>query len=679
MSAYRESISFRFTGTLNLQGRYNDCGSAAVAGIKKDVLAYAELLGLKNSSNHVMATFVGNTIPCPWAGLGEVGQWGTNPAFTWTRTDHATLSTGVWLHELGHNLGLPHANSCLSGYVFTYLRACQDMEYGNTVAMMGGGNLPSPFTPKELQKVGWLPENNVATWDFTTRTYELQNFARTEAGITALKIPAISSSLGDIDFWLQYSTQAQTYYKTWPATVVGSGLLVTFDPSDNYRDAAIMRDGAYGSRASLSYICDLTPNVNNPYVIEYDNDPRLLVGQTWTEPRGRYSVRVDAVTAEKATVTISSLVPVLAPPSIVTAVQDPNGTASINFSWSPLQVTMGSIEPLEWVAGIAEDPTKTCRGNSIEWQQCSITGLARGSTYTPQMMYSTGAVVSSVVSGAPLTISQVAPIVNATSATTEASAQVTIAIDDGGSPLYVPTILTLEDGQKCQIADASGGTCEFIGLLRNRKYGFVVTTSNAIGTRESSLEFQTKGATPDPPLINARFEGSDLVISVSSTERDKTNVESFLSACQINKRRNFYPLLDLEPGISSTQFVIPNARKKLIDCTFSGYSSSALKSPYGTDRRLQVLTSGRIILPRLSASLNASSRQPGVVVLRWKVTDKNGKVMYLSVKTSKKACNSRGRTSCTIRGLESGTTFVAIVEARGPSGGISERVTVVVK
>jgi hypothetical protein len=67
-------------------------------------------------------------------------------------------------------------------------------------------------------------------------------------------------------------------------------------------------------------------------------------------------VRLDAVTAEKATVTISSLVPVLAPPTTVTAVQNPNGTASLNFSWSPLLIAMGSVEPLEWVAGIVEDP-----------------------------------------------------------------------------------------------------------------------------------------------------------------------------------------------------------------------------------------------------------------------------------------------------------------------------------
>jgi hypothetical protein len=182
MSAYQETLEIRFTPTLNLQSVISGCD---IDKIRKEVSAYAESLGLRKTSQHVMATFTGRSISCGWAGLGEVGgPWSrSEPLFTWTRTDDATQSTGVWLHELGHNLGLPHANSCLSGYVFTYLRACQDMEYGNTVAMMGGGNLPSPFTPNELQKIGWLPESNVVAWDFTTRTYELQNFSRTEAGV----------------------------------------------------------------------------------------------------------------------------------------------------------------------------------------------------------------------------------------------------------------------------------------------------------------------------------------------------------------------------------------------------------------------------------------------------------------------------------------------------------------
>ena len=686
MSANQETLEIRFTPTLNLQSIVTECD---ISQIRTSVMAYADSLGLKNSSHHVMATFIGRSIPCGFAGLGDLGgPWSrSEPLFTWTFTDSATESTGVWLHEVGHNLGLPHANSCLSGYAFTYLRPCQDMEYGNTVAMMGGGNLPSPFTPNELLKIGWLPQNNVGTWDYTTRTYELQNFSRTEAGVTALKIPAISSALGDIDFWLQYSTQAKTYYNSRPATVISTGLLVTFDPSDSFRDSTMFRDGALGSRASLSYICDLTPDVNNPYVIEYTNDPRLLLGQTWTEPRGRYSVRLDAVTAEKATVTITSLVPVLAPPTTVTAIQDPNGTASINFMWSPLQVPMGSVEPLEWVADITEDPSKTCRGNSIVWRQCSITGLVRGSTYTPRMLYSTGAVVSQAVSAAAITITQVAPAISATSATTAESATVSVKIDDGGSPIVNPTVVSLEGQPPCQIAEPAGGVCVFDGLARNREYSVTATSTNSIGSRTAIISVKTLSATPDRPVLSAEFKGSDLHLTIATTERDQTNVMYFWGQCLVNSKSQKSLRIDLalNPGEFLSMFTIPNARKKLIQCSVYSYAAlysnapGAPTNPASDSVAFSVLKSGKILLPRITATIVATSPRPGVVTLKWTVVDRNGKVLDLSVKTSKKACAYRGRTTCTIKKLVSGSMFAAVVRAYGPSGAISYRTTVVVQ
>jgi hypothetical protein len=442
-----------------------------------------------------------------------------------------------------------------------------------------------------------------------------------------------------------------------------------------------MRNGALGSRASLSYICDFTPDVNNPYVIEYTNDPRLLVGQTWTEPRGRYSVRLDAVTAEKATVTLSSLVPVLAPPTTVTAVQDVNGIASLNFSWSPLQVTMGSTEPLEWVAGIVEDSTKTCRGNSVKWQGCSITGLVRGATYTPQMSYSIGNVVSSAVIGAPITITQVAPFVSSTSVSTDESAIVTVVLDDGGSAISAPVSVTLDNGQQCQIADASGGKCEFVGLMRNRTYGYVVSATNAIGVRSAAFSAKTLMATPDRPVLSAEFKGSDLHLTIASTERDQTNVMKFLGSCLVNFKWNEFSRIELElkGGESSVLFTIPKARKKLIECSIYSYAPGAPKEEGSDPARFTVLKSGRIQLPRITATITATSPRPGVVTLKWRVVDKNGKIEQFSVRTSKKACAYRARTTCIIRGLTSGSTFAATVRAYGPSGAISYRTTVVVK
>jgi hypothetical protein len=258
---------------------------------------------------------------------------------------------------------------------------------------------------------------------------------------------------------------------------------------------------------------------------------------------------------------------------------------------------------------------------------------------------------------------------------------VTVAIDDGGSSITAPTSVTLDNGQQCQIADATGGTCEFVGLMRNRTYGYVVSATNALGVRTAAFSAKTLMATPDRPLLAAEFKGSDLYLTMTTSERDRTNVMKFLGSCLVNYKWKDSARIDLElkDGESSMVFTIPNSRKKLIQCSIYSYAPGAPKGDGSDSVRLTVLKSGKIQLPRISATLVATSPRRGVVVLKWRVVDKNGRVEQLSVRTSKKTCAYRGRTTCTITRLKSGSTYAAVVQAYGPSGAISKRTTVVVK
>lgn len=674
MSANQETLNIRFTPTLNLQSVVTGCD---VTKILTEVMAYADSLGLKKTSQHVMATFTGRSISCWWGGLGEVGGWSSEPSFTWTFTNNADASK-IWIHELGHNLGLPHSNSCLSGYTFTYLRSCVDGEYGNTLSVMGMGNTALPFTPADLRKVGWLPDQNVATWDNTARTFILQRSDRTDSGITAINIPPLSVSNSDVSFWLQYSTASQSYYNGNSTTVVSSGVVLTFVPSDSYRQKLVTRDGVAGSLRSLSYLCDLTPSKDTPYSVDYQTDPRLLVGQTWVEPRGRYSVRVDAADADKATVTIIPVVSTVVAPVSVAGVADPNGLAAMSFAWSSAGLVPGAGEPVEWVVDLMEDTSRTCRGSTLV-TSCTISGLTRGTTYTPRMVHVTGLQVSPSVVGAPVVIQSVAPLVSATSTATSDSLTFTVSIDNGGSALTTPTVLTIEGQPQCELSDPAGGVCVFQGLARYRVYSVISTSANGVGARTTTFSGKTLGEKPDAPVLSAAFENSDLHLTIAASERDLTNVVGFFGRCRINNVKYLEIDVDLDEGENSKKFTIPNARKKSVECQVASYAPGSPREGLSDEVRIHILKSGRIQLPRITAKIVATSPRPGVVTLKWRVVDKNGKVSSLVVKTSKKSCSYRGRTTCTIKRLVSGSTFVAIVKAYGPSGAISYRTTVVVQ
>jgi hypothetical protein len=217
--------------------------------------------------------------------------------------------------------------------------------------------------------------------------------------------------------------------------------------------------------------------------------------------------------------------------------------------------------------------------------------------------------------------------------------------------------------------------------MRNRTYGYVVSATNAIGVRTAAFSAKTLMATPDRPVLSAKFKGSDVLLTIATTERDQTNVIYFYGQCLVNNRYKASLRINVarNPGEVQSTFTIPNARKKLIQCSIYSYSPGAPKDDGSDSVRLTVLKSGKIQLPRITAKLVATSTRRGVVVLKWRVVDKNGKIEQLSVRTSKKTCAYRGRNTCTITRLKSGSTYAAVVRAYGPSGAISKRTTVVVK
>ena len=425
----------------------------------------------------------------------------------------------------------------------------------------------------------------------------------------------------------------------------------------------------------------MTPNSQDPLVVDYRTDPRLLAGQTWTEPRGRFSVSVVSISADSATVAVTPLTPTVVAPASFGVEKASSGATTLNFTIDPATITPGVNEPTGWKVDLVEDPSRSCSA-SILVPRCSITGLPRGVSFTPRIVFSAPPSTSAPLASSAVVFNIDAPAVTPSFTATGDSVTISVDIDDGGSPLTAPIVLRMEDGRQCSVPISNTGVCTFGGLAANRPYRVTSVGTNAIGVRETSFEVKTSAARPGPLNIAARFDQGDLVVVVTWPERDRTNIVEIENYCNIApKDGRKWKSTSVGEDDTEVRYVFPGLRTAL-KCQFAGWSPGDL--PAGSARVLQVTRKGKILLPSIKARIVASSPRPGTVVLKWKASDRNGYVQpNLSRVGSKKSlwrqCGSPRQTSCTIKNLKSGSVFSVRLSVWGPSGDAEAFASVVVK
>uniref|UniRef100_Q0HQX2 Peptidase M11 gametolysin domain-containing protein n=1 Tax=Shewanella sp. (strain MR-7) TaxID=60481 RepID=Q0HQX2_SHESR len=228
-----------------------------------------------NPDNYDHVMYLIPTHPkCTWSGKANVAG-----KRSWIkRVQLSTIN-----HELGHNLGLFHANKKDCGAVTTADSSqCTITEYGDYLSAMSGTNTPKHFNAFHKEQLGWLSGDRIKTVSTDSRVTLSPVEAEGNFPLL-LKIPNGQDTSGNELFYYVEYRQA-TGFDSSLATEAADML-----------DGVRLREGASNNAAS-SYLLDPTPNSSS-----YDwDDISLAPGQSF-EQQG---VRIDVISSDTASVTL---------------------------------------------------------------------------------------------------------------------------------------------------------------------------------------------------------------------------------------------------------------------------------------------------------------------------------------------------------------------------------------
>lgn len=190
---------------------------------------------------------------CTFSGIGTVGG-------SWVRVVDSGFTTRVVAHELGHNLGLSHANNVQCATPDQAWSTCTTKEYGDWFDLMGGG-LSLGILPKAL--LDWHDPSAIKV--NTTGEFDL---AESPAAFV------ITDPTDKVEYWFEYARQENR------PELPSDRLLVRRTSVDEMRSS-----GSLLVVKSQDRTYDFTRKV-------YVSDVGLSAGETFVDPSGRIRVEL---------------------------------------------------------------------------------------------------------------------------------------------------------------------------------------------------------------------------------------------------------------------------------------------------------------------------------------------------------------------------------------------------
>lgn len=249
---------------LEWYNRYNTDVGGGDYLIQNHAIQIAKTMGYNNGSYNMWAV--------RWS--GGPGSYGGSASVGAAGMRMKSSSSGVFLHELGHNLGVWHAN---------YWRTTppsktgpgNNLEYGNIFDVMGSSGSSGQYTSSFKNTLSWMPPEQF--WNVTSSG--LYRISQTD---NAIADPSLRYALrvrrdAERDFWAEFRLRHNTN--------VGftNGLFMTFD---QWGLGGIGGSGGAPLNGSNrgAQLLDMTPGSFGNGITDTRNDSALWLGRTFSDP-----------------------------------------------------------------------------------------------------------------------------------------------------------------------------------------------------------------------------------------------------------------------------------------------------------------------------------------------------------------------------------------------------------
>lgn len=434
--------------------------------------------------------------PCnqKWAGYSDMPGGNVVIDVDWATYGDA-ISTMVAAHEIGHNLGLDHANglACFdgSGNQVELVGTCSSAAYWDQYSTMGAAGAPdhAMLDADRLDSLGWLDPGESQTVT-AVGTYSLVPVYSAVTGVRLLRIARpttvlpseqsgswtleLRSTLTGTD-WDQFTNASFPVFST-----VTTGVTIRYS-DDEYRQFNVL-----GPSFLVDTVADAT--AADPGVSFWDAP--LQAGKTFADPSGGLTIRVNSVNGSGASVTIGDTMAPTAPPTLeVTAI--PSGGAQLDWQAATDNLRVAHYRIYRDGAQIDEVSGTTLTYNDLP--AC----LDGSHSYAVSAVDTAGNVGPRAVAGGVLaTRPPCAPTsVIATAGNAEALVRWT-APGNGGQTIASYTVTSAPGGFTCT---ATGATqCVVSGLANGTPYTFTVTATNSVGTGPASAASNSVTPLPVP-------------------------------------------------------------------------------------------------------------------------------------------------------------------------------------
>ena len=298
---------------------------------------------------------------------GSVGSYGGSASVGGRGMRLKTSSAGTFIHELGHNLGVWHANFWRTTPP-SLIGPGNNQEYGNTFDVMGSSGSSGQFTAHFKNILSWLP--NETHWTVNrSGLYRIHQFDYAAADPSFRYALRITKD-AERDYWAEFRQRFTSNVGLM------SGLMITWDGWGQGNIGGSGGSPPDGSNKGAQLL-DMTPGSFGDGITDTRNDSALWVGRTFSDYEANIHITPIAKNLNTTPPSMDVYVSVgdtasNLPPTLAITASNTNISTGVSITLSANATDPnGDALAYAWVFG---DGTYSTNNNAVQTKSWSSTG-----------------------------------------------------------------------------------------------------------------------------------------------------------------------------------------------------------------------------------------------------------------------------------------------------------------